>query len=190
MTDPTKARLLEAAIQLIIESRDLGGVSSRQIAGRAQASLGLITYHFGSKENLLREAIRLFISRVIGAWGSAAPEDNDPFQTLLADLRALCGLIWDHPRVARASILFDQEQPGPDDNTHQTIAHLASRIQAIAGANLDLAEARQAAQSLVFTIQGSFLRAGQQDWPDAGSRGLWLQKLAEMLIRGPSGNTR
>ena len=51
----TRARLMEAAAQLIAE-RGWGGVTTRLVAERARVNQALVHYHFGSMDVLLREA--------------------------------------------------------------------------------------------------------------------------------------
>ena len=53
---PTKSRIIAAAIQAF-SSDGYEGASTRQIAALANENQGLITYHFGNKENLWRAAV-------------------------------------------------------------------------------------------------------------------------------------
>ena len=52
----TRDRLLDAAEALFSE-KGIRGASMREITGRASANLAAINYHFGSKEELLREIV-------------------------------------------------------------------------------------------------------------------------------------
>ena len=51
-----RERILQAAAELLQEKRDPGRVTVRQIAARAGVGVGLINYHFQSKQNLLGQA--------------------------------------------------------------------------------------------------------------------------------------
>ena len=53
---PTKSRIIAAAIQAF-SSDGYEGASTRQIAALAHENQGLITYHFGNKENLWKAAV-------------------------------------------------------------------------------------------------------------------------------------
>jgi AcrR family transcriptional regulator len=55
-TDKTKTALLEAAKRLVVE-RGYAGASVRELAGAAGTNISAVNYHFGSRENLLNEAI-------------------------------------------------------------------------------------------------------------------------------------
>jgi AcrR family transcriptional regulator len=54
--DDTKTALLEAAKQLVGE-RGYQGASVRELAALAGTNLGAVNYHFGSRENLLNQAV-------------------------------------------------------------------------------------------------------------------------------------
>jgi AcrR family transcriptional regulator len=70
----TKTALLEAAKQLIGE-RGYAGTSVRDLAAASGANLGAVNYHFGSRENLLNEAMLEFFQE----WaGRSAEVDVDP----------------------------------------------------------------------------------------------------------------
>lgn len=77
--DPTRARLLEAALELLLE-RGYRGATTRAIAQRAGVNEVTLFRHFGSKRALLREALDRLRP-------SLAPPS--PGKSLEADLRAL-----------------------------------------------------------------------------------------------------
>jgi AcrR family transcriptional regulator len=60
----TRERLLEAA-WTCARDRGMAAASSRAITARAGANLGAITYHFGSKEQLLAESYVAAIRRLV-----------------------------------------------------------------------------------------------------------------------------
>jgi AcrR family transcriptional regulator len=55
-SDETKTALLQAAKRLILE-HGYAGTSVRKLTAEAGVNLGAVNYHFGSRENLLNEAI-------------------------------------------------------------------------------------------------------------------------------------
>lgn len=72
--DQTKTALLEAAKQLIGE-RGYTGTSVRELAAVSGTNLAAVNYHFGSRENLLNEAMLEFFQE----WaGRSAEVDVDP----------------------------------------------------------------------------------------------------------------
>jgi AcrR family transcriptional regulator len=72
--DP-KQRILQAVIALLGEAPDPETITVRQIARRADVGIGLINYHFGSKEALLNEAIGTLMREEAGLDAPALPAD-------------------------------------------------------------------------------------------------------------------
>jgi TetR/AcrR family transcriptional regulator, regulator of biofilm formation and stress response len=62
MGETTRDRILDGALTLIAE-RGLLAVTNRNLAEVAQVSLGSLTYHFESQEQLLRETLLRFVER-------------------------------------------------------------------------------------------------------------------------------
>lgn len=62
MGESTRDRILDGALALIAE-RGLLAVTNRNLAEVAQVSLGSLTYHFDSQEQLLRETLLRFVER-------------------------------------------------------------------------------------------------------------------------------
>lgn len=71
----TRARLLDAAVQLIVEE-GWGAATTRKIADRAQVRPGVVHYHFGSVTDLLVEAsldaVRRELDRMLVLFGESA----------------------------------------------------------------------------------------------------------------------
>jgi AcrR family transcriptional regulator len=83
-SEDTKAALLEAAKQLVGQ-RGYAGTSVRDLAAAAGANLAAVNYHFGSRENLLNQAVLEHFLE----WGDRVGEaDVDPDAEPLAQLAA------------------------------------------------------------------------------------------------------
>ncbi len=87
MTD-TRARLLRAA-RRCIASKGLAGTTSRDITATAGVNLAAITYHFGSKEDLVAQAmmegLRTWLAptlKVLGSEGDPATRTTLAISTL------------------------------------------------------------------------------------------------------------
>lgn len=63
----------------LIGREGIGALSNRRIAAEAGVSLGTLTYHFPSQEDLLRESLELFVS-----------EEVARLEGIAADIRARC----------------------------------------------------------------------------------------------------
>ncbi|WP_158574171.1 TetR/AcrR family transcriptional regulator [Streptomyces triticagri] len=64
MSTDVRTRILATALELIGE-RGIAGLTNRAVARAAQVSLGTLTYHFSSQEELLGEALRAFVDAEI-----------------------------------------------------------------------------------------------------------------------------
>ncbi|MCA9511722.1 MAG: TetR/AcrR family transcriptional regulator [Myxococcota bacterium] len=87
--DATRERIVEAALAAFAENGFLGA-STRDIALRAGANQGLITYHFRTKDELWRAAVDRVFARLrahLGAQLAASPT-SDPREAARAAVRA------------------------------------------------------------------------------------------------------
>ncbi|HZR80091.1 MAG TPA: TetR family transcriptional regulator [Candidatus Binatia bacterium] len=72
----TPADILDAALAVFAE-RGFDGARTREIAARAGANLGLLTYYFGDKERLWREAVTRAFARLREELGDVLAADAD-----------------------------------------------------------------------------------------------------------------
>ena len=62
-----RAALIDATVR-IIAGQGLGAATSRRITEGAELNLAAITYHFGSKDELIAEAVRAKHDRIRADW--------------------------------------------------------------------------------------------------------------------------
>lgn len=102
--------ILDAAIDAFAE-RGFDGATWRGIAERAGVTQSLLTYHFGDKERLWREAYRAARARKLSA---GPPPEDAPWLTDGAAperaeverwLRAYCESFGRHPQLARMQVM-------------------------------------------------------------------------------------
>jgi AcrR family transcriptional regulator len=95
-------QIVDAAIATIAE-RGLAGASFARIAERAGlSSVGLISYHFDGRADLLAQIVEDYV-RDIGAWtGQRMSAVRSPGQALETYVRANVAFIGDHPERMRA----------------------------------------------------------------------------------------
>jgi TetR/AcrR family transcriptional regulator, regulator of biofilm formation and stress response len=74
----TRQRILRATLELI-GNEGIGALSNRRIAAAAGVSLGSLTYHFPSQEDLLRESLDLYVK-----------EEVARLEAIAAELRSRC----------------------------------------------------------------------------------------------------
>ncbi len=84
-----KERILKAAMELMDEVEDTERITIRQIAERAGVGIGLINYHFQTRENLLYAAIGEYMTHMIAAIQQAPSQAGTPEERFRAMLRSL-----------------------------------------------------------------------------------------------------
>lgn len=77
MTDvSTREKILHAVLR-VIGTEGIAGVTNRRVAKEAGVSLGSITYHFASQQELLRESMLLFVAEETARLGKLAEERSE-----------------------------------------------------------------------------------------------------------------
>jgi len=84
----TRDDLLDAA-RTTVRRHGLTGATSREITRTAGANLGAITYHFGSKDDLIAEALFGELERRVAPALTLLGTDDPPEQQLLAVVQTL-----------------------------------------------------------------------------------------------------
>jgi AcrR family transcriptional regulator len=123
----TRDALLEAAVALIREATSPADVTVRRIVRRAGANLNAVNYHFGSKENLVREAVRLVIGDYFRARG-LAPGSTGP--GLRANVVRICDFLFDEPVAARLALRSELDVDGAGQSlTSETMTAFAEMLR-------------------------------------------------------------
>lgn len=86
----TRRRLLDATVSLL-RARGATALTSREIARAAGANLQAITYHFGSKDQLVAQALTGLVADRVAPIRAALDSDGDPAERLFAALRTIGG---------------------------------------------------------------------------------------------------
>ena len=89
-SERTRAALLVAARE-VVRDKGLVGATSREITSTAGANLAAITYHFGSKDELVAEALFAEIQRRVAPVLDALDGEGEPATRLLAAVQDLLG---------------------------------------------------------------------------------------------------
>ncbi|ROP39956.1 TetR/AcrR family transcriptional regulator [Saccharothrix texasensis] len=77
MTRPAETRQrIIAAVLRIIGDDGVAGVTNRRIAQEAGVSLGSVTYHFATQQDLLRESLRHFVTEETKRFGDLAARND------------------------------------------------------------------------------------------------------------------
>jgi AcrR family transcriptional regulator len=90
MNTDTKTALLDAAKRLVVE-RGYAGTTVRELAAASGTNLGAVNYHFGSREELLDQALLDAFVEWLERVGEMGPADPDagPFEQLSTRARPM-----------------------------------------------------------------------------------------------------
>lgn len=156
----TRERIIEIATELIRQHGDVDKITIRDIAAKAGVGVGLINYHFQTKENLLNQCIQRIIGRIIGGFDALyqSLEDMTPVDKLKFLLRENAKFLCSHPGLSRASITHDMLSPKQDDNSMQTINAYRPVIKEICGDRLSQCEQDILLHIIISSLQVMFLR--------------------------------
>ena len=101
-----RERILDAAQQTFAE-KGFDGATTRQIADRAKAPLGLLRYYFGGKLKLWQAAVDQAFGEIRGGLDATtfrpriAAEDDDPLAAIRAGIRTHVHFVAKHPEFVR-----------------------------------------------------------------------------------------
>lgn len=98
----TRARILEAALEVASE-RGFHRASVARIAERAGVAVGNLHYHFGSRDELLRELMESLMEELHAEVQAALPEDGSVLEREEAALRTYLAYVHRHPGWVRLS---------------------------------------------------------------------------------------
>lgn len=106
-----KDRILDATLAILREVDDPAAITVRQIAQRAEVSLGSINYYFQSKEALLSEAVGQVMMREAVRWFERATDrDDDPLTRLRMLLKETSRIGMQYPRMLQLMTLHGLQQ--------------------------------------------------------------------------------
>jgi len=150
-----KEKIISATIEIIQEGYDISDITIRKIAKRADIGVGLINYHFQSKENLINITTRTFINSIIAGWKDVlTPPKSDSKVELLTNMfQASAEFLATYPKISRISILNDYTNPNLHDNTMATLNGVLPILK-----SFDSVKAIEAGIDVIALIQWKFLR--------------------------------
>lgn len=185
-TPPSTADgLVRATVKLIRSARGAGDVTVRRVTTSAGANLNAVNYHFGSKEALIREAVRAVIRDWFRARGLGPEGSGDAGLGPAAALA--CDFLFAEPVASKLALDAEVAQGGAGPSlTRETLDGLARQLAA-ARPDLPPAAVRLRAWLLLSAVHQLFLRpAGCREWlgvepSDATARAALLDELVALL---------
>ena len=158
-----KSELMEHTIRLVDQAGgDVERVTVRDIASAAGVGVGLVNYHFGSKEELLHCCARQVVQRqneTLGQLTREAP-GGTAWDRLEQLVRRYCDLLTERPGLVRMSLLDDLRRGDfADDSIDDTMALFLPLVAAALGEEAAGDDSRMATHLLVHGLQAGFLRS-------------------------------
>lgn len=123
--EQNKEAIMQATIALIEEKGNrLHEITVREICKRAGVGLGLVNYHFESKERLIGLCVERIINGIIEQFQSIQEKTTGlaPLEKLDYLGNMTLNFLFAHEAISRISILSDLQTPKENDNTHRTYA--------------------------------------------------------------------
>ncbi len=188
--DDIKEKIINVTTGLIMESKgNAENITTRAIAEKANIGVGLVNYHFQTKENLVEICIQRIIKNVISSFkrDRAANEQQHGMTQLKNTAMSVADFLIENPEVSRISILGDNKNPKIDDNTMNTVkgfSHSSGGSGAPEGRELI------ALFALTSTMQSMFLRKDicseifGFDMDDKCKRDIFISELIHILFGG------
>ena len=102
-----KNHIVEVTTDLIEQyNGDTKNITARMIAEQADIGLGLINYHFGSKDNLITECVQRIIGKIVTGFHMEQTFQTDK-ECLTAWASYVFHFLFEHSAISRISILGD-----------------------------------------------------------------------------------
>ena len=124
--DEVKKTIIKATIEIIEKSDgDIKNITARKIADKSGVALGLINYHFGSKENLIAECCREIINEKLFGFTPdkvdyMADDGLSDIERLISFARQTFDNLYSHLSIAKISIISDFKDYNPVGNSSLT----------------------------------------------------------------------
>lgn len=154
-----REKIIAAAIELIEQYGDAARITVRDIAAKAGVGVGLINYHFQTKENLISHCVQRIISVVISNFEPLYKSlEMKPVDKLRHLVKSTGAFLAAKPGISRISIVNDLVSGNLDDNSSQTGRAYFPVIKEACGEGKTDKEVAVLLHMLISSIQIAFLR--------------------------------
>jgi AcrR family transcriptional regulator len=186
-SESSKDQLIDATIALIQQSNgNIDEITIRAIAEKANVGVGLVNYHFQSKENLITICVQKMIEQTVSSFTPEKTENQSDKERMAAWAIQVFDFLFANHAISRISILGDLFHYEIDSNSIKTQRGL---MQAI---NADMTEADKRMLSFILTsvMQTAFLSSETSlewlgfDFALQKDRHEYIRKLVSILFEG------
>jgi len=190
MTKNVKEKIIDATTELIEECQSIENVTVRDIATKAGVGVGLINYHFQTKDNLINQCVQKMIGNTINNFDILYQSlTMEPLDKLRFLTKKMCLFLDSNRGVSRISILSDLFAENYSDNTSQTIKAYLPVMREIYGHKKSDQDLYLLIHMLMSTLQSAFLRrdvfiqSGEVDFYDVEQRERLIDRIIDILIK-------
>ena len=111
----TKKELILKATLNLIKKQGFEGVTMRKIASEAKVNVGLVNYHFGSKDKLINAVIQILVDSLKETFTILDDDSIEPRQRLKQFLLQYVNAYYQYPFIAQrmlveGTIIFDSQK--------------------------------------------------------------------------------
>lgn len=186
-TTNVKDRIIEVTTAMIEQyAGDTKSITARVIAEKAGVGLGLINYHFGSKENLITTCVQRIINNVVTSGVKLDNEYDTDKEHLTAKAIHVFNFLFENSAVSRISILGDLQNYSANSNSAYTQRGLMTSLTG------DVSEQDKALLSFILTatMQIAFLGSNAvkeilgYDLESPKERAAYIEKVITILFKG------
>lgn len=151
-----KEKIIVVTIDLIQKANgEIHKITTRTIAKEAGVGIGLINYHFESKNKLIEICVQRIISDVIKSFKPEVNDELSSINRLKKVTKMVASFLIENPSVSKISILGDMNAPKAVDNTMKTVNGFLFSME-----DYDISKEEKMLLSFALTsiLQAAFLR--------------------------------
>ena len=155
----TRRRVLEVTRRLLSESGP-GNVTLDQVAAGSGVAKTSILWHFGSKQELLLEALDAVIRDFERAFGARYPDPSTPAERLALFLRDYAAFMKQHPYLGDVFFSFALGDPS-NEGARSRVRDLYRRYRAMVASHVGAVDGDQGhelAAAIVGLVDGVFIQ--------------------------------
>lgn len=116
-----KETIIKATTELIEENNgDIKAVTSRAIAERSGIALGLINYHFKSKDKLIEICVQRIVNKILLCFYSGNDGEENVINSVIKQAKQVMDFFFDNKAMAKIFILSDFKEYQAKNNSVST----------------------------------------------------------------------
>jgi AcrR family transcriptional regulator len=150
-----RSRIMRAAMDILDEEQEVSRITVRRIAEKAGVGIGLINYHFQSKEKLIFEAVNATMTQMAEEFrGVDKSNEMEPVDFLKYMLKKLSGFALKYNKLTQISVTYSLFQ-----GEMEAEMYLLPALRGIYGVNKEESELRLIAFTMIKTMQAMYIRS-------------------------------